>query len=178
MKAPLGAWLVLSSSRRAQAGSAALCSLGGRQGSAKAEGPQSSHPTYPSPVALHAQPLPGLPLLDLSQPVLLCHHLLPLSLQVACEGPHDVALLVSMGLWGQDRNLSWGSPNLPSPDHAQHRPPHCRSLPLPGLNFPICKMGTKWVSLHELMSVIWSIKQYWVLTRHLRNVTSYSTSMH
>lgn len=63
MKAPLGAWLVLSSSRQAQAGGATLCSLGGRQGSAKAEGPPSSHPAYPSPAALHAQPLPGSPLL-------------------------------------------------------------------------------------------------------------------
>lgn len=40
--------------------------------------------------------------------MLLGHHLPPLLLHVACERPYDVALLVCMGLWGQDRNLSWG----------------------------------------------------------------------
>lgn len=40
--------------------------------------------------------------------MLLCRHFPPLLLHVACEHPHDVALLVSVGLWGQDRNLSWG----------------------------------------------------------------------
>lgn len=76
-------------------------SLGGGWGA-------SCFPADPNPVALHAQPPPGSPLLDLSQPVLLGHHLPPLSLHVAREGPQDVALLVSTGLWGQDRNLSRG----------------------------------------------------------------------
>lgn len=74
--------------------------------------PASLH--TPNPVALHAQPPPGSPFLDLSQPVLLGHHLPPLSLHMAREGPQDVALLVSMGLWDQDRKLSWVLPHLPS----------------------------------------------------------------
>lgn len=66
----------------------------------------------PHPAVPHSKPLPGSPLLNLSQPLLLCHHLLPLSLHVAREGPHDVVLLVSMGLWDQDGNLSQGLPHL------------------------------------------------------------------
>lgn len=97
------------------------------------------------PAAPHAQPLPGLPLLNLSQPLLLGHHLLPLSLHVAPEGPHDVALLVSVGLWGQDRDLSWGPLYLLSLDLAQpHAPPCiCVAWPLSGLNFLTCKMGKR-----------------------------------
>lgn len=76
-------------------------------------------PATPSPVPLCAQPPPGSPFLDLSQPVLLGRHLPPLSLHVATEGPQDVALLVSTGLGGQDRNLSWGLPHLPSLDPTQ-----------------------------------------------------------
>lgn len=52
----------------------------------------------PIPLPGTPNPPPGTPLLNISQPLLLCHHLLLLSLHVAHEGPHDVALLVCMGL--------------------------------------------------------------------------------
>ena len=45
------------------------------------------------------RPPPGSPLLNLSQPLLLCHHLLLLSLHMTREDPHDVVLLICMGLW-------------------------------------------------------------------------------
>lgn len=117
----------------------------------------------PNPVALHAQPPPGSPLLDLSQPVLLGHHLPPLSLHVAREGPQDVALLVSMGLWGQDRNLSRGCLTshpliLPSPLSLLHLgdpASHCHFQASTSL---ACKMGKKWDSLGRIMSMIGIIK--------------------
>ena len=67
------------------------------------------------------RPPPGSPLLNLSQPLLLCRHLLLLSLHMTHEDPHDVALLISMGLWirtepsagGPLTSYPWILPRLP-----------------------------------------------------------------
>ena len=93
------------------------------------------------------RPPPGSPLLNLSQPPLLCHHLLLLSLHMAREDPHGVALLISVGLWvrtepsagGPLTSYAWTLPRFPRfPLYLCDPASHCLSL---ASTFPAVKWG-------------------------------------